>query len=67
MKSRPGCELVLAWVSRCTGLTAHQVFMPVILAFHLGMLLAAAFSLLSIRGQILYPLLKHLPFPPQAE
>jgi hypothetical protein len=49
MKSRPGCELVLAWVSRCTGLTAHQVFMPVILAFHLGLLLAAA-ALAANRG-----------------
>ncbi len=30
---RPGCDLLLAWVCSVTGLTAHQVFMPTILAF----------------------------------
>ncbi len=31
---RGGCELVIAWAARTSGLTTHEVFMPLILAFH---------------------------------
>src|SRR5262249_2973580 len=33
--TRAGSDLVLAWVASITGLTVHQAFMPVVLAFHL--------------------------------
>jgi hypothetical protein len=33
--TRHGADLTLAWVLSMTGLSAHQAFMPVILAFHL--------------------------------
>lgn len=39
--SRPGSELVLAWVSSMTGLTGHQEFMPIILALHVVLISAA--------------------------
>src|SRR5262249_21019511 len=35
---RPGTDLILAWVVRLTGLTPHQAFMPLTLAFHLLLL-----------------------------
>ena len=38
---RPGSELLLAWVIGVTGLTGHQIFMPVILALHLVLISAA--------------------------
>lgn len=38
---RPGSELLLAWVISVTGLTGHQIFMPVILALHLVLISAA--------------------------
>src|SRR5262249_46955031 len=38
---RPGSDLVLAWVVSLTGLSAHQAFMPLILAFHLVLVSAA--------------------------
>jgi hypothetical protein len=41
-KGRPGSELVLAWLRSVTGLNEHQTFMPLIVSFHLGLLLAAA-------------------------
>jgi hypothetical protein len=37
---RPGSELLLAWVQSFTGLTGHQVFMPTMLALHLGLIAA---------------------------
>ncbi len=37
---RPGSELLLAWVVSCTGLDGFQVFMPLILAFHLVLICA---------------------------
>lgn len=44
---RSGSELVLAWVARLTHLSAHQVFMPVILALNFALLSAAAALLYS--------------------
>lgn len=38
---RPGSELLLAWVIGVTGLTGHQIFMPVILALHLVLISTA--------------------------
>ena len=38
---RCGCELTLAWVMSLTGLSGHQVFMPVIVALHLVLIWAA--------------------------
>ena len=32
---RTGSELLIGWVMRVTGLTPHQAFMPLIMAFHL--------------------------------
>lgn len=37
---RPGSELLLAWVASVTGLTTLQVFMPVVLSFHVTLLSA---------------------------
>lgn len=37
---RPGSQLLLAWVVTMTGLTGHQIFMPVILALHLALISA---------------------------
>lgn len=37
---RPGSQLLLAWVISVTGLTGHQIFMPVILALHIGLISA---------------------------
>lgn len=39
--SRIGCELIMAWASALTGVNEHQVFNPVILAFHLALIAAA--------------------------
>jgi hypothetical protein len=39
--SRTGADLVLAWVISWTGLNGHQIFMPVILAFHLVLISTA--------------------------
>ncbi len=39
---RPGSELMLAAVWAVTGLNAHQIFMPVIVALHLSLICAAA-------------------------
>ena len=38
---RPGCELLLAWAMSVSGLNAHEVFMPVIIAMFLGLVCAA--------------------------
>jgi hypothetical protein len=43
---RAGSELLLAWLMRVTGLSPHQVFMPLILAFHA--------TLLSATGALVY-------------
>jgi hypothetical protein len=48
---RPGADLVLAWVLSLTGLTAHQGFMPVILAFHLTLISAAGGLVCRPEGQ----------------
>ncbi len=37
---RPGGQLLLAWVASLTGLTGHQIFMPLILALHLVLISA---------------------------
>ena len=37
---RSGCETLLAWVMSLTGLTPHEAFMPLILAFHLVLISA---------------------------
>src|SRR5262249_6164538 len=37
---RPGADLMLAWTSALTGLSVHQVFMPLTLAFHLCLISA---------------------------
>jgi hypothetical protein len=39
---RPGSELALAWVQSVTGLNGHQVFMPLVVSFHLLLVSAAA-------------------------
>lgn len=39
---RCGSEMFIAWVSSCTGLTVHAVFMPVTLTLHLMLVSAAA-------------------------
>jgi hypothetical protein len=39
--TRVGADLLLAWTASLTGLTAHQAFMPVILAFHLTLISSA--------------------------
>lgn len=46
---RCGSELTLAWVMSLTGLTGHQVFMPVIVALHLVLICAA--GALLVRGR----------------
>jgi hypothetical protein len=46
---RPGSELVLAWVMSCTGLSAHQIYMPTILALHLALIAAASALVLENR------------------
>lgn len=46
---RCGCELLLAWVMSLTGLSGHQVFMPVIVAFHLSLICSA--GALVVRGR----------------
>src|SRR5205085_7203408 len=38
---RPGCELILSWAMSVTGLNAHEVFMPVIMAMFLGLVTTA--------------------------
>ncbi len=38
---RPGSELLIAWVSSLTGLSGHQVFMPLIVTFQLTLTSAA--------------------------
>jgi hypothetical protein len=38
--ARSGGDVLLAWALSLTGLTAHQAFMPVILAFHLALISA---------------------------
>ncbi len=38
---RPGADQVIAWAASLTGLSVHQVFMPVILAFHLILVCSA--------------------------
>ncbi|MDR3491480.1 MAG: hypothetical protein P4M12_05460 [Gammaproteobacteria bacterium] len=43
---RPGSELILAWVSGCTHLNPLQIFMPVIVSFHL--------ILISTTGALVY-------------
>ena len=47
--SRSGSELLLAWVIGVTGLTGHQIFMPVILALHLVLISAAGALVLQSR------------------
>jgi hypothetical protein len=39
--SRIGADLILAWVSSVTGLSTPNVFMPVIIAFHVSLISAA--------------------------
>jgi hypothetical protein len=46
---RHGCELTLAWLMSLTGLSGHQIFMPLIVAFHLS--LVAAAGALVVRGR----------------
>lgn len=46
---RCGSELTLAWVMSLTGLSGHQVFMPVIVALHLTLICAA--GALIVRGR----------------
>ena len=38
--ARPGSDLLLAWAMSITGLSGHEVFMPVILALHLALISA---------------------------
>jgi hypothetical protein len=38
--SRMGCELLVSWTSTLTGISEHQVFNPLILAFHLALIAA---------------------------
>jgi hypothetical protein len=38
--ARPGSDLLLAWVISLTGLTGPQIYMPVMLALHLGLISA---------------------------
>jgi hypothetical protein len=40
--ARPGSELLLGWTSSLTGMSGHQVFMPMILSLHLTLISAAA-------------------------
>ena len=47
---RVGSDLVLAWLASLTGLSPHQVFMPLMLAFHL--------ALLSVAGAVVCPSLE---------
>lgn len=39
---RPGCELILSWAMSVSGLNAHEVFMPVIMAMFLGLVTTAS-------------------------
>jgi hypothetical protein len=41
MPTRPGADLVLAWIAGLTGLAPVQIFMPVTVAFHLCLVAAA--------------------------
>jgi hypothetical protein len=46
---RHGVDVMLAWLMSLTGLSAHQVFMPLILAFQLVMIAAAGSLVLQSR------------------
>lgn len=48
---RSGTDLVLAWVISLTGLTPHQAFMPLILAFHLTLLSAGSLLVWTTEAQ----------------
>lgn len=47
---RQGAELLLAWATGLTGLTGHEIFMPVIVALHLT-LISAVGALIGQSGQ----------------
>jgi hypothetical protein len=47
---RAGSDLLLAWVISITGLTGFQVYMPVLLALHVGLISALGAMVLSRRG-----------------
>ncbi|MCC7371975.1 MAG: hypothetical protein IT306_26405 [Chloroflexi bacterium] len=47
--SRPGSQLILAWVMSLTGLSGHEAFMPVILALDLVLISAAGGLMLQAR------------------
>jgi len=50
-KVRIGCDLLLALCMGATGLSAHQAYMPLILAFHLALISAAAGLTLEADGR----------------
>lgn len=54
-KSRSGSELMLATVWAATGLNAHQIFMPVIMALHLTLIAGVGAMVAPVRNA------KHVP------
>lgn len=57
LSSRAGAELMLAWIVSITGLSGHQAFMPLILAFNLAQISAVGALVCQQRRQRLAALI----------